>query len=244
VFGRRLPTSRLPQWRVHRDAVPVGPGQMEETVNVRRLAIAISLASATVLAASNVAVAANPNLAKNAGFEKPKVVAAGNVQTFNTVGAAIGTCSSPGNAIGCWRLGTGEADLTRAPVWTPKSGKQSLELNTGPKQASIGQSMPSVSPGVTYKLTFYLSADPAATDNLGVDVSMYNVDAHGDTLPGGNTQSFSYFDPTHTAANMKFQKHTMTFTSASSELRVAIAENGFLGDPEIGPVVDAVSVKL
>jgi hypothetical protein len=195
------------------------------------------------MASSAGALAASPNLAKNAGFEKPKVTTAGNVQVFNTVSAAIGTCSSSGNAIGCWRLGTGEADLTRTPAFKPKSGKQSLELETGSKQASIGQSMPTVSPGVTYKLTFWLSADPAANDNLGVAVSMYNVDEHGDTLPGAATQFFTYFDPTHTASNMKFEKHTMLFTSSSTELRVGFTASGFLGDPNIGPVIDAVSVK-
>jgi len=201
---------------------------------------ALLLATTFALVPANAAFAAAPNLVKNGSFESPKVTAVSNVKHYTVGTSPIGHCSSTGNAINCWRLSTGEVVLTKAPVFAPKIGLQTLELYTGSKQGAIGQSIPTVTPGVEYRLVFWLSSDPAANDNLGVTVFMYNVDGQGNTLPGGVSQSFSYFDPTHTAANMKFQKESMTYTSLSSEMRIAIVENGFLGTTSVGPVIDAV----
>lgn len=208
-----------------------------------------SVPAAIVLALSLLLVPADavfavsgPNLIKNGSFEAPTVTAASHVKKYTVLGSNIKHCSSA--AIGCWLLTAGEVDLTRTPAFAPKSGFQSLELYTGSMQGEIGQSMPTVTPGVKYQLTFYLSSDPTANDNLGVTVFLYNVDGHGDTIPGGVQQSFTYFDPSHTASNMKFRKQKMTYTSLSSEMRIAIQANGFLGDPTVGPVVDSVRLNV
>jgi hypothetical protein len=191
--------------------------------------------------------AANPNLVINPSFERPKVTAASGVRQipFNS---GMPKCPS-GSAIGCWLvrgLSGGPADLTRDTVWQAAAGHQSVELETAAGDAagtSINQSVVTVSSGVTYKFTFWMSADPSATDNIGVSVFLYNVDGGGQTLPGSLRTDFSYFDPTHTAANMKYVKHTITYVSQSTQLRISIAANGFLGDPTIGPVIDRTALR-
>ena len=116
-----------------------------------------------------------------------------------------------------------------------------MELDGGPSKGLIAQSF-STTPGTTYVITFWMSSDPAATDNVGLHVTWEDIDGHGDTT-GGVAQDFTYFDPTHTAANMHWQKRTFTVPGTDVEGRLFFENTSGLADPNTGPAIDAVSVK-
>ncbi len=108
--------------------------------------------------------AVGANVAKNGGFEKPAIAVAS--QAF-TPGQSFGTCGS-GSAINCWLIATGTVDLVRSG-WTPKSGKQSVDMNGGALAGEFAQQI-SVTPGTTYKIQFFMAGNPLAPDNVNVQV--------------------------------------------------------------------------
>ncbi len=181
------------------------------------------------------ALAAGGNVVKDAGFERPALSVP--AKTLAT-GQSIKTCFS--GARNCWLVNQGSANLTGS-LWTAKAGVQSLELNGGATKGEVEQAF-STAPGTSYVVTFWLSADPAATDNVGVQVAWEDIDVHGDTT-GGQVQDFTYFDPTHTAAHMHWQKHSFVVPATDVEGRLFFLNTSGLADPSTGPVIDAVSVK-
>src|SRR5262249_23527856 len=133
---------------------------------------AVAAVAATALAVP--ALAAGVNLLKDPGFERP--VLSVPVKTLNA-GQSIKTCFS--GARGCWLVNQGSANLTGS-LWKARAGAQSLELNGGATKGEVEQAF-STTPGTSYQVTFWLSADPAATDNVGVQVAWEDIDVHGDT---------------------------------------------------------------
>ena len=187
--------------------------------------------------------AAGPNLLGDSSFEKPKVTEGSGVHSISGPSVVLGHCTSPGNTIKCWRT-TGDVDIVRSSVWQPKAGLQSVQLHTGAGVGSVFQEVYSPTPG-SARLTFYLSANPAATDNLGVEIRIASYDGGGAEIPGtAVVQDYSYFDPSHTAANMKYVKESLVYPMASTDVRFGVQAIGFLGDPTIGPVIDKFSFKL
>lgn len=181
------------------------------------------------------ALAAGPNLIRDGGFERPMI--ATPFKTLAT-GQSIRTCT--GGARNCWLVVAGSANLTGS-LWQAQSGNQSVELNGGAPKGEIEQAFSTV-PGTQYKITFRLSSDPAATDNVGLRVSWEDIDGHGDTT-GGVQQDFTYFDPTHTAINMHWVKHSFTVQATDVEGRLFLENTSGLADPDTGPAIDMVSVK-
>lgn len=195
--------------------------------------LAAALAGSLVLATGALAAA---NLLRDSSFESPVLVAPS--QTF-TAGQSIHKCIA-GTARNCWLVTTGSVDLTGA-LWQAKAGAQTVELEGGATKGEIVQSFSTV-PGTNYRVTFFLSSDPAAPDNVGVRVSWEDIDGHGDTT-GLVQQDFTYFNPTHTAINMKYQKHSFVVAGTDVEGRLFFTNTSGLPDPGTGPVLDKLSIK-
>jgi|tagenome__1003787_1003787.scaffolds.fasta_scaffold20606218_2 hypothetical protein len=201
----------------------------------RRIAGIAAVAAVAAAALAVPALAAGTNLLKDAGFERP--VLSVPAKTL-TAGQSIKTCFS--GARGCWLVNQGSANLTGS-LWTARAGAQSLELNGGTTKGEVEQAF-STTPGTSYVVTFWMSADPAATDNVGLQVAWEDIDVHGDTT-GLVTQDFTYFDPTHTAAHMHWQKHSFVVPASDVEGRLFFLNTSGLADPGTGPAIDAVSVR-
>jgi hypothetical protein len=205
--------------------------------------VAVVTGVALAVTAAAPAGAAGSNLIGDSSFERPKVTEASGVHSITGPQVVLGQCTSPGNTIGCWRT-AGDLDIVRDSVWQAKAGSQSVQLHTGAGAGSLFQEVYSPTPGKA-RLSFFLSANPAAKDNLGVELSIASFNGSGNEIPGTRVVAdYSYYDGTHTAANMKYAKQSLVYSMASEDVRFGLQAIGFLGDPAVGPVIDKVSFKL
>ena len=213
-----------------------------------RIAAVVAAAAAVMVAVTLPAGAAGTNLVKDGGFERPKVV--GSLSIVGGPNVFFGGKCIPGTAHNCWGIGAGTIDIVRNTVWDPRAGKQSADLNSGSKSASIAQSL-FTSPGTTYKITFWLAATPGAPDNVNLGVFWGEINQHGETI-STDEKDFNFFPIGHTSTNMGWTKETFLETTPTlgqqpdfAESRLYFQSKTNLGptNEDYGPVIDAVSVK-
>ena len=205
-----------------------------------RIAMAAALAGVALAALALPAGAAGTNLLKNGGFEKPKLSV--GQQSFSAP-HDFGTCVAGSH--NCWHLGIGTVDLVKQSVWDPKAGHQSIDLNSGSEAAEFEQAI-SITPGSSYKVTFWIAATPGSPDNVALAVFWGNIDEHGNTI-SAHEHDYGFAPFGHTATHMGWTKETFVETAdpAAAEVRLYFASTTNLGsgNEDFGPVVDAVSVK-
>ncbi len=185
--------------------------------------------------------AANPNLIINGSFEKPKLQT--GQQSFGP-GHAMGKCDH-GTSHHCWLQTAGVVDLVTSSVWQPKKGSQSVDLNSGSEAAEFAQAV-NITPGSTYRVTFWLAATPGSPDNVALAVFWGNIDQHGNTI-STHEHDFGFAPFGHTASHMGWTKESFVETADPNDAEVRLyflsTTNLGEGNEDFGPVVDAVSIK-
>jgi len=182
-------------------------------------------------------VSADPidaELAVNGGFEDPTVVGTIFQGQFSPLFDNYQPDSVP--RIPGWTVVAGDVDIVVKSDWGwPFEGTQFLDLN-GWVPGTIEQSLPTT-PGVSYRVTFRYSSNPA---NTHPTTGIVSVIAEGGQVLLNDV--FSH--PPSTASNMDYTLFESQFVanSANSILRF---ESPNLGHAfEMGPALDAVSVTV
>ena len=154
--------------------------------------------------------------------------------SFETPGTALGGCPSffgsiAGTTITGWTI-VGNVDYI-CGLWTADDGVMSLDMN-GSAPASIFQDV-LLTPGASYRLSF------AMGENFFGGPAAKTMDVTVGSLPAW---SFSFDNPTATAANMGWATYTADFVANAATMRLTFAST----TPQCcwGPALDDVRLTL
>ena len=191
---------------------------MKRQVRLRAAAapMLVIAASLTVLAVSSRA----DSLLVNGDFEQGPTIETGFF--FYTV--------QPGStALTGWTVSRGAVNIVTEDYWVPPFGHRSIELSsTGP--GSIEQTFAST-PGATYRLTFWISGEPASAPSI----KHLQVDA------GAATNDFTFDSKPSWTWNMGWTQDTLEFVAAGAATTVRFAS---MDTTASGPALDGVAVEL
>ena len=188
----------------------------------RKVSLALVAGAAALSAGlATSASASGTNLLNNGGFESTAVTG-----DYTTYGASYGT----GADLGGWTVDSGSVDVI-GTYWVPAEGSQSLDLS-GNEPGSISQTITTI-PGVTYHISFALSANPDASPSRSAAAA---VTWNGAAVTG-SPFSFDSTNATRGAMNWAYQSADVVAGGNSATL--AFTSN--TGDP-YGPALDDISV--